>query len=312
MSSPLVLSTGPSTPAPVPVDQWESISVEWFGADGSYWDLADGLEGVVLQAFGTEGMHDPELTKYASKGRAVPGKRQRGWRAEERKVFWPVLVYADGSPEWVDTYGRFFGSIDPERPGRWRVGFRGVYRELLLTGVYERPHSFETHPTVFGWGRFGVELEAAQPFWIGTAIETPAFGAPAPVPFIQPPGAPDFHVSAAENSSTATIDNPGNVEAWPKWEIVASASVPGGVITLGTGGVTATIPFALAEGDVLLIDTDPRNVTATLNGEDVTQPLGLVPWSAVAPGESVALSIDIPQGVTVQATLRPLYFRAIG
>lgn len=313
MSSPLILSAPPVAP-PVSETQWQSITVEWVGADGSVWDLSSGDQGVVLQRDGTEGEHDPVITKYSSEARAFHGKRNRGWRALAREVFWPVLIYADDSEDWRDTYHRFFRSIHPEVPGTWRISFAGVARELRLTGRYDNSHAFETHPTVLGWGRFGVQLEAEQPFWEGTPVLRGPWRAPAPLPFY--PG-PPFHISAAAAFGSAVIDNPGDVNTYITWEAVGPLSS----IVVGAGGRLIEVPFPVADGEMLRLDTDLRNPTALLGpvpevgeafeGVDMTTELGFQPLAAIPPGESRELHVAAIGDGSISARLTPLHFRAI-
>lgn len=319
-----LILAGPPVALPSEVtSRWEAITVEWVGADGSRWNLADGTEGVALQAYGTEGMHDPILTKFSSKSRAIAGKRPRGWRAEERPVFWPVLVYTDNSDQWVDTYDRFFASIHPDVPGTWRVGFKGQVRELEATGVYDRGHTFDTHPTVLGWGKFGITLEAVDPWWRGEKVVAGPWKTPDPVDFFGGGTAPAFNISESAAFGSATINNPGDIDEYLTW-VISDALTE---ITVGVGGKVITVPFDVDAGEMLRIDTDPRNPTALLGpippldadgqpmpfeGVDVTEDLGLQPFAVIGRGMSQELHVEATGSGQISAELTPHYFRAIG
>lgn len=307
MSTPVILSRAP-VPPEVPEGQWAGVTVVWIGADGSVWDLGTGAGGAVLQRSGTEGLHDPIITKYSSKSRVIPGIRRRGWRAEERPVFWPVLVYShENAAEWKARYRAFFASIHPEIPGTWRIGHDGEYRELSLTGVYPKGHSFNHDPLVLGWEMFGVALEADQPYWRGEPLELGPWRQPLTGPFFALGGSPDFFISSSTEIGRATVENPGDVEAWLVWKAVGPLSE----IEIGIGDAVAEIPFALDPGEELVIDTDPRNQSGTRNGVDVTKQLGLLPYAAVPPGSDVEVHVEAAGAGEISASLTPLYFRAM-
>lgn len=281
----------------------------WTGADGSVWDLLDWRSGICLLLDGVTGLHNPTITKYQSRSRAVPGHRNRGWRAESRDVFWPLYFYGDGSDEWLDVYARFFATVHPERAGVWAVTAGTQTRRLSLTGVFDSEHQFARDPYLDGWATIPVELEPAQPFWEGDPVTAGPFSAgDGEIDFIDDEdGAPSFHISPAATFASATIANPGDVESYLIWTITG----PLDSVEVGVGDVTATVPFEIESDEVLRIDTDPRNVAATLNGVDVTAELGLVEFDPVPAGGSAALTIVASGEGSVQGTLTPLFFRGL-
>ncbi|GLJ78686.1 phage tail family protein [Microbacterium imperiale] len=304
MSYPIALGNPPSAP-PIPVAAWEGVSLEWVAADGSVWDLNDWTSGVFLDTRGVEGLHNPEVTVYRSESRGTPGHRKRGWKTKTREVFWPVFVFADSSAEWRARYRAFFATLHPDQEGIWRVTAGGETRELTVSPVFGSPHADAFDPMAEGWGEYAVELEAAQPYWQGARVRRGPWSAPAPVPFL-PPG-PPMHISSASNFASASVPNTGDVEAWGVW----SAAGPLTDVVLGVGGALITVPFELQVGDVLVIDTDPRNPSATLNGHDATQALGLQDYAPVPPGKSVELHVEATGAGSIMFDVVPLYFRAI-
>ena len=303
--APLILSA----PAPLPesyVNPWQGLTVVWKGCDGSVWDLTDRESGVALFLKGVVGLHFPKFTRHKSKSRAIPGSRLRGWQATEREVFWPVLVWADGSDAWRDRNNAFMNSFHPATPGTWTVkAGSNPPRTLDLTLVVDDDYAFEIDPLQRGWAEYGVTLEAAKPYWRGQKEVAGPWLAPAAVPFIDPAGAPPLHISAGTTFGAAKVPNVGDVEAWGVWTLVGPLTD----IELGVGGVVMT-PFDLGVDDVLVIDTDPENATVTLNGADATTELGLQDYAAVPPGAEVALHVEAIGGGSVQFELTPLYFRA--
>lgn len=301
----LTLSAPPVAP-PVPPAQWSGLGIEWEAPDGTVWDLTDPDSGVVLVRDGVEGFHFPRIEKHSSQSRAIPGKRSRGWRAQAREVFWRVYIYRNSSAEWLALYQAFFDSIHPDRAGIWRVTAGGQTRELHVTGVFADTVSYDRDPLYRGWALYGVTLEADQPYWAGPSERRGPWRAPDPVPFFDPAGSPPFHISSGGTFATARIPNPGDVDAWPVWTMVG----PLDPVEVGVGSTVVQVPFPVLEGQTLRLDTDPRNVTATLDGDDVTRELGFQRFAPVRPGGDVPLHVAAAGGGTVSVELRPLYFRA--
>lgn len=305
MSYPIILGA-PRVAPPIASTAWEGITHEWVAGDGSVWDLSEWESGVLLDNRGVEGLHNPLVERFRSESRGMPGHRQRGWRTKTREVFWPVFVFADSSLEWLQRQRAFMNTVHPGRDGVWRVTANGQARELSISATFDGVHTYPVDPMFEGWSEYGVTFEAAQPYWRGARIRRGPWSAPEPLSFIPPGGAPEFRISSASTFGSADVPNPGDVEAWGVWSMAGPLSS----IVLGVGGVNITVPFNLNVADVLVIDTDPRNPTATVNGEDATARLGLQDYAAVPPGESVPLHVEATGSGSIMFDLVPLYFRA--
>jgi hypothetical protein len=305
---PVILARPPAPPAP-PESPWAGLRVVWRGWDGSVWDLNDARGGLALTIEGVEGLHFPPITKHTSSSRSVPGHRIRGWQADARPVFWPVWTYGDGSEAWRLRQDAFFRTIHPDRPGEWVVTAGSQSRSVMLTGVFDDSHAYEFDPYQKGWAIHGVALEAVSPYWRGEVIRRGPWSAADGEPFIPEGGGPPFTISSAGTLDRAQINNPGDVEEWLVWELVGPWLAG---TELGVGGVLFTIPFAIPDGAVLVINTDPRAAsTATLDGADYTKQLGLVDFAPVPDGADLPLHIEAVGDGSVEAWLRPSFFRAI-
>lgn len=305
MGAPLILAAPPSPP-PGAGGAWGATSMLWIGPDGSAWDLTDWRSGVFVMRDGIEGLHFPKITKFSSQSRAFPGRRLRGWQAQARQVFWKVFVWADGTQEWIDRADAFFSTIRPDQSGTWRIAAGSQARTLELTGVFDDSYSYEVDPLQHGWAVYPVAMEAVDPYWRGQIVRRGPWRAPEPAPFIPEGGGPPFTISSRRTFATATIPNPGDVDAWALWRVVG----PLESIELGVAGAVIDVPFSVAPGAVLEIDTDPRRPSAKLNGVDATADLGLQDYAAVPPGAQVQLHIAATGAGQVAAQLQPLHFRA--
>ena len=305
---PAILARPPAPPAPVE-SAWQGIVVEWIGWDGSTWVLSDFRSGLLLYGAGVRGLHFPKVEKHKSRSRAVPGYRLRGWQTTQRTVFWPIFVYADGSEAWRELQDSFFRTVHPEKTGRWRVRVGDQVRELHLTGVFDDDHEDDHDPYEAGWALYGVTLEPSQPYWRPEEpVEVGPFRASEGEPFIPETLGPPFHISSAGTLTSAAIENPGDIDGWVEWQLDGPWNSG---MELGVGGVNFTVPFAVPDGETLLIYSDPRaDTTALMDGVDKTEQLGLVDFGPVPAAGETQLHIDGVGEGSVTARLWPGYFRA--
>lgn len=305
----LFLAAPSFVPAPPVKPIFVSSQHTWTDYTGTVWDISGRSSGVYLRA-GVRGMNMPPITRYTSKSPAVAGSRWRGSITDEREVFWPLhLFQKNGSQEWLDHDARFWSTLNPDRTGVWTVEQpNGTARSLTLRFADDGGQSFDTSPELFGWCAYSVNLIAEQPYWVGEPI-TRTWGQPAET-FNYYGGVagygPPYYITSASTMASANIDNPGDVPAWPVWTLQApfvSASV-------GVGGKSVQVPFAMSEG-WLRINSDPTRQTAVDHlGADRTTQLGQVKWGDVPAGSSVPLAVNMVGAGSVRLDLTPRYYRA--
>jgi hypothetical protein len=309
MPAPVFLAAPSSaSPAPVPAFSFPGISgMRWEAWDGSVWDLLS-RDGVFLSE-GVRGLSMPPVTRHTSTAPGLPGSRNRGHRIEEREVFWPVFLHSDVSSQaWIEYDRAFWRTLHPEREGAWVVVHPdGTERRLRLSFVDDGGHSFAADPSRRGWELYGVTLVACRPFWEGAPVVR-AWKAAAPVPFFDSLGSPVFRISSGSTVATAEIRNDGDVEAWPVWTITGPTTEP---TSVGVAGRKIEVPFLLADGQTLTIDTRPDRQTAIDGtGADRTPDLGAAEFAPVPDGGVASLAISLAGAGSVAASLTPLYFRA--
>lgn len=281
----------------------------WTGWDGSVWDLLTYADSGVLLMRGVRGLGKPTHDRYSSQSPALAGSRWRGYRTTEREVFWPVAVYADtANSRWVATDRAFWRTMHPGRPGTWTITQpSGEVRSLVCRFVDDGAQVFDVDPLTAGWTAYGVTLVAdEQPFWSGQTI-TRTFRASAASDFYGGSGGPPFYISSASTLASAAITNPGDVEAYPVWTITG----PTTSVSVGLAGNLVDVPFTLATGVSLVIDSRPTAQTAVDSlGVERTAELGSANFAAIPPGESVPLTLTMAGTGIVQVDLTPLYDRA--
>jgi hypothetical protein len=300
-----------AAPAQVPAVEgpvWVSCQHTWTDYTGTVWDISGRTSGVYLRA-GVRGMNMPPVTRYTSKSPAVAGSRWRGSITDERDVFWPLhLFQKNGSQEWIDHDARFWDTLNPDRTGVWSVVQpNGVTRTLTLRFVDDGGQSFDTSPELFGWCSYGVNLIAEQPYWIGEKVSRTWGQTDTPDGFFGPSGyGPPFYITSASTMGNATIDNPGDVSAWPVWTLAA----PFTSATVGVGSKTVQVPFSMSEG-WLRIDTNPTAQTAVDHlGVDRTAQLGQVKWAEIPAGKGASVTVNMVGQGNVTLELSPRYYRA--
>jgi len=300
----------------------QGMRMTWESWDGQLWDIATGAEGVALMP-GVRGLNMPPTKRHTQTSPAVHGSRRTGWITAEREVFWPTLVYREsGVYDWAQLDGDFWRSMHPDRPGIWSVTDpSGNLRKLTCVFDNDGGHSTEILPSIQGWERYGIYLAAEQPFWTGERLRRGWSGAGGSSFFGT--GAPAFNISTASSASTATIGNPGDLDAWPKWTIVG----PSTTTTIGIPGQVIQVPFNIPAGKALEVDTDPSRQTVIYGdwsqnvftgfGEISSQvsrfsDMGAVEFAPIPAGEAVPLSIVINGSGVVLMELTPRHFRAWG
>jgi hypothetical protein len=314
----LIPGTGTGTPVPpapppvVPDTTWGALGITWEGWDGSTWELASPASPVWLTAAGTRGLNMPPTTRYTSEAPALAGSRWRGYRTGERSVFWPVYLYADSTEQWRAVDRAWWATMRPDRTGVWTVSQPdGTRRHLTCRFVDDSDHVYGRDPFAQGWQLYGLNLVAEDPYWRGEPISR-SFTAASSSNFYGPgvAAAPPYVISPSASTGTAAMPNPGDEPAWPVWTLTA----PFTAATVGVDGRNIVVPFALAAGKTLTIDTRPDALTAVdSDGTDRVDDLGQVEFGSIPPGDSVPVTITLTGASTTSAVavaIEPLHYRA--
>jgi hypothetical protein len=296
---------------------WGPSQHTWLGWDGSEWDLSHGLSGLALQT-GTRGMQMPPIIRYSSKAPAVAGSFWRGSVTDEREVFWPIRVFADGgSREWIAHNNRFWKTLDPDQTGLWVVTQEGTEDEpstkrslrVRYTGLAD--DSDDVDPGMYGWQVYGVNLIAEEPFWMGETATRSFQPPPTDENYFGGSGGggfgPPFFISTGSSTDSADITNEGDVPAWPIWTVRGPLTT----VTVGLDGHAITFPITLADGEWVTINTAPTDQVALDQvGADRSSQLTAVDFAAIPKGANVPLTITMTGTGSVDCTIQPRFYRA--
>ncbi|WP_269939008.1 hypothetical protein [Arthrobacter sp. HY1533] len=305
----------PVPPAPIVDNPWPGMVLTWTGWDGSVWQLNAATSGVALLP-GVRGFGTPPTTIYSKSSPAVAGSQHLGSSVEERKVFWPLAVWRNtSSAEWIAHDRAFFRTMDTEQPGIWTVRQpNGEARNLRIRYVDDGNKDFDVDPSKYGIETYGLNFIANQPYWEGAPVRR-RFVAASPAPFFS---GPIVTISSGKSLATATVSNPGEVNAFPVWTILG----PTTSATVGIGGMSIEVPFTIADGEAAVIDTHPTAQTCLLGDwDDTTRTLsGVVDRSGdlgaadfnmpIPPGLNLQLALSMTGTGAVDIEISPLFKRA--
>lgn len=265
-------------PAPVvPPSQLPGIKHTWTGWDGTVWNLSDYRSGVFLMG-DVEGMAMPDITNYTHSSPVVHGVQWDDWLATGRKVNWNIGVYTDPSrkpAEWIELNRAFWRTMRPGTTGVWTIELPTGEKFSLTLRFAAVNAPLTRDPSKAGWQVYGIELLPENPFFdAGTIVGSWVVGRQIPFYGFRRFGPPFYH-SPASQLATAKISNTGDVEAYLEWTIVG----PSTSAVVGLDGELIRIPFPIERGQRLIIDTDPLNQIAELDGEDVMERIGFGNWN---------------------------------
>jgi hypothetical protein len=291
---------------------WTGMAMKWIGWDGSEWSLTHAGSGTVMMP-GVRGLSMPPVIHHRAAHASVPGARWRGHTIGVREVFWPLQVYSDdGSEEWVQRDRAFWKTLNPSKTGEWIVTAPdGSTRTLRLRFLNDSEFSLDGDVVKAGWANYGITLAAEQPYWEGESIDR-LWENGTEVPFFPVAGAPAFGLSPSNVLTLATLENPGDVGAYLVWRVYGPVTNA----TVGVNGRNITIPFTIAAGDVVEINTSPTAQTAMMGPvsgpltTDKTMSLGTIDFAPLPPGEISSLSLTISGAGRISASFSPLYYRA--
>jgi hypothetical protein len=251
----------------------------------------------------------PPIEQYRSEAPGIPGSINRGNRAHNRDVFWPIFLYSRGdSQDWIDLDRAFWRTMQPGQTGTWTVVRPGGVGRSVDLRYESDTGTYGLNPIRTGWAPYGINLTAEQPFWREDPIKR-RFTAVTPVSFLGSPGV--LNISSPSQLATASIPNPGDVAGWIVWTL----SGPFDAAVVGVGGKTIDVPIPLAVGEFLTVWTAPEAMGEVRDGlgVDRTDELGAAAFTAVQPGDSQPLSLQLigpGPGAYIEASLTPYYFRA--
>ena len=317
----------PYAPPAPPALPWRGISLTWQGWDGSEWDLTRPAAGLFLRP-GVRGLGLPTFERQSSSSPSVAGSRHRGTSTGDREVFWPLYLYSDNSSaDFMERDRAFWRSLDTDLEGTWTAHLPNGERRTLGLRLAGADDDWDHDPIQRGWAAYGINLLAAEPYWLGGTVrqswgqgdlrnyyiteeDRATYGYPSDA---------IHYLSQGGALGSATFTNDGDVPAYPVWTVVGATTA----VSFGVGGNDIIVPFDIPAGYAVQLDTDPVDGQVLWYGEwdaaskTITSPADrtedLDPASAfvaIPRGQDRPLTIQMTGTGTVIAEVRNKYRRA--
>jgi hypothetical protein len=259
---------------------------------------------------GVQGLSMLTPAQYVASSPGLHGQRFTGWRGLPRDVFLPVTIQPEDGG-WLTVARDFFAGLRPDEEGTLTViPSDGVPRTLGCRFVDDSSQAYDIDPALFEREVVGLNLVADDPWWKGPAVKGSYSTPAASSPFFSPSGSASvLTISPGGTLASATITNPGDVPAWPLWTVRGPVTA----FSIGYGASLLTATVALADGESLVIDTDPRVQAVRQQPSGVLVPFSQfssIEFAPIPAGESVALSLTLTGTGAVDVSFAPRYFRA--
>lgn len=316
----------PTPPKPV---HWGNTYVSVTGANGKGEEIPltgfhdTNWPGVVMLP-GSTGLDAPPFELHADDSPNLDGGIFRNARAVAREVMIPVYLFGIDRRTLKVLKKKLVSALNPKK-GYCVLKFvegDGVARYLYCYYKGGMEGSEETDQAGFTWKKFGIQFTAYDPYFysddIGAATWT--FGAGEAF-FSDTAAFIPLRINAGlVLGSEITIDNPGDVEAWPVWTLtgpIKSFTFTSPPSEEFPQGQSFGIPTAsdgsdiLPTGRTLTIDTRPGYKSLKDDqGKNYWPLLAAQPELWPIPDGTSTCSVDILPGndtATVKLSYRPRY-----
>jgi hypothetical protein len=283
-----------------------TITATWTDPTGTVWPLSDTSDNVGW--FTTPGPAGWDATTYEIVTDPLPrgGEQLRFIRSKPGSITWPIYVWGDTHLQYVQRHRQikraFTMTLHRRLPGTLRVA-RPDSSAREIDAYYSAGLEGEAGD---GWlfAKNAITLFCPDGYWRDVA--------PVSFPYSYVPGS-DFlnpfpTVSAGLSLGETTINNPGDVTAWPVWTITGPISSLSAISW--TTGRSFSLNYGLSAGEQIVITTlQPsvrgpagQNLTYALNWPDAQL------WWLEPDDNLIDISAaGAAPGTTVQLDFHPRY-----
>lgn len=137
---------------------------EIYGADGSYWNVTTGDQGVTLAPGATKLVDAPVKTRWI---KSAQGEHYQGSKVQRRDPVAAFNIEGDDPLEWHDRDSRFRMAFDYDRQSRWVRTTADGSRTLKVRLLSEPTQSSieNKDPHIWGQSMLTVPLAAELAYW---------------------------------------------------------------------------------------------------------------------------------------------------
>lgn len=311
-------------PWPVPVS-WNRTAVTVAGRNGQGEVIP--LTGVpnnagwptIFMQPGATGLDMPPYALFSDEAPNLDGSIFRSARAAAREVMIPVYLFGVDRQSVNQLKRQLFQALNPARGYCVLTFTEGHGRSRVLNCYYKggMEGSEDTSTAGFTWSRYGLTFTAMDPWFYSERAQTKRWDFGDGEPFLSTtatffPTKISSGVMGGDGKGL-TINNPGDIEAWPVWSL--RGPIKSFSLTSPYGETVQASPPAdgsdlIPSGRTLTIDTRPGKKTVRDNlGNNYWSKLGTNPqfWS-IEPGETSA-DISVVTGAGKAAVTLSFYPR---
>lgn len=301
---PPVIPDPPPPPASLtsPSMRW-TLTAPWLDRT---WTLTD-LSSPVMKTAGATGTGQVDPEHWWSTSPALDGSSWEGGRVDRGSVFIPLIVQGSDADRFLAEHSAFAATLDPRREVTFRITKPdGKWREIPMR--YDTGGDLTADLDVLRscYATYGITWSTADPYWRGEPMG-PRFEYELPTAFF--PG-PPFVLASGQSLNSATVTNPGDVEAHPIWRV--EGPFTGFSVGVGSSLVDMTVSKGL--GEWVEIDMRPGVLEISHNGDsDLFEDgaVNVVRFSSIPPGDTDLTTIVYGSGIgsAVELSYTPRYRR---
>lgn len=270
-----VVFVEPYVPPAPPIPPLRGVQILWRGWDGSEWDLTSPESGIVIaRDGGARGFGSPDHERWSREAPLVAGSVHLGHQVKDREIHLPLYIFGDGTSEGFVARNRaFWKTMHPDREGTLTVvHLDGTRRHIDCRFQDDSNYSIDVDPIQKGWELYAVNLIADDPYWYGD-LATSSASVGIEAEWMEDTGPEDdvfMTISDGDALADAKIRNDGDVDTHPVWWVHG----PFASAVVGFGTRTVSIPFGLAAGKTLVVNTHPTSRSAKeINSPTLSAPI---------------------------------------
>lgn len=227
-------------------------------------DFSNSLWPGIVMMPGATGLDAPPYELHSDDSPNLDGGIFRDARAVAREIMIPIYLHGIDRRTVKQIQRRLVSSLNPKKGFCVLKFVEGNSEPRYLKCYYKGGmEGSETQDQAgFTWKKYGIQLTAYDPFFYSDNVQVAKWAFGEGQPFLSTTeGFFPLRISAGIISgSQVQISNPGDVEAWPQWEL--TGPIKGFTFASPSGesfGVTAPTDGSdvVAGGRTLTIDTRP-------------------------------------------------------
>lgn len=213
---------------------------------------------------GATGLDSPPFELHADDSPNLDGGIFRDARAVAREIMIPLYLHGIDRQTIKALKSRLVSNLNPKK-GYCVLRFvegDGIPRSLRCYYKGGMEGSENEDQSGFTWKRFGIQLTAYDPYFYSDDVQVASWTFGSGDPFLSTTDSFfPLHINAGVVSSAAVaVTNPGDVEAWPRWELTGPIR---SFTFTGPEGESFGVPIQAGGADAvpanrtLIVDTRP-------------------------------------------------------